>query len=177
MYMYIHIVVLCVVLSHSVMSDSLRPHGLQPTSLLCPWESPRKNTGVGQSFSSPGDLPDPRIEPESPALQADSEPSGKPQLPTSKYKVPPSSFLTLPFKNTVFYDIIADLDFLSSSLTSSKLHFLPFPAFSKEPYLINLGRVKFVILFPEYHVYYLGHGTQLIVVKFVCMFVSPLYSE
>ena len=69
------------------------------------------------------------------------------QLPTSKYKVPPSSFLTLPFTNTVFYDIIADLlDFLSSSLISSKLYFLPFPAFSEEPYLINLGRVKFVIL-------------------------------
>ena len=23
------------------------PHGLQPTSLLCPWNSPGKNTGVG----------------------------------------------------------------------------------------------------------------------------------
>ena len=29
------------------MSDSLRPHGLQPTRLLCPWDSPGKNTGVG----------------------------------------------------------------------------------------------------------------------------------
>ena len=28
------------------MSDSLRPHGLQPAS-LCPWNSPGKNTGVG----------------------------------------------------------------------------------------------------------------------------------
>ena len=28
------------------MSDSLRPHGLQPTRLLCPWDSPGKNTGV-----------------------------------------------------------------------------------------------------------------------------------
>ena len=25
----------------------LRPHGLQPTRLLCPWDSPGKNTGVG----------------------------------------------------------------------------------------------------------------------------------
>ena len=33
--------------SHSVMSDSLRPHGLLPTRLLCPWNSPGKNTGVG----------------------------------------------------------------------------------------------------------------------------------
>ena len=32
--------------SHSVMSDSLRPHGLYPTR-LCLWDSPGKNTGVG----------------------------------------------------------------------------------------------------------------------------------
>ena len=25
----------------------LQPHGLQPTRLLCPWDSPGKNTGVG----------------------------------------------------------------------------------------------------------------------------------
>ena len=29
------------------MPDSLRPHGLQPTRLLCPWDSPGTNTGVG----------------------------------------------------------------------------------------------------------------------------------
>ena len=28
------------------MSDSLGPHGLQPTRLLCPWDSPDKDTGV-----------------------------------------------------------------------------------------------------------------------------------
>ena len=33
--------------SCSVVSDSLQPHGLKPTSLLCPWNSPGKNTGVG----------------------------------------------------------------------------------------------------------------------------------
>ena len=33
--------------SHSVMSDSLQPHGLQHTRLLCPWNSPGKNIGVG----------------------------------------------------------------------------------------------------------------------------------
>ena len=37
----------CAVLSHSVMSASLQLHGLQPTRLLCPWDSPGKNTGVG----------------------------------------------------------------------------------------------------------------------------------
>ena len=33
--------------SRSVVSDSSRPHGLQPTSLLCPWDFPGKSTGVG----------------------------------------------------------------------------------------------------------------------------------
>ena len=33
--------------SCSVVSDSLRPHELQPTRLLCPWNFPGKNTGVG----------------------------------------------------------------------------------------------------------------------------------
>ena len=31
----------------SVMSDSLQPCGSQPTRLLCPWDSPGKNTGMG----------------------------------------------------------------------------------------------------------------------------------
>ena len=37
----------CVGQVASVVSDSLPPHGLQPARLLCPWESPGKNTGVG----------------------------------------------------------------------------------------------------------------------------------
>ena len=44
--------ILCVyafvcVCGHSVVIDSLWSHGLQPTRLLCPWDSPGKNTGVG----------------------------------------------------------------------------------------------------------------------------------
>ena len=31
----------------SVLSDSLQPYGLQPDRLLCPWDSPGKNTGMG----------------------------------------------------------------------------------------------------------------------------------
>ena len=34
--------------SLSVVSDSLRPHGLQPTRLLHPWDFPGKDTGVGR---------------------------------------------------------------------------------------------------------------------------------
>ena len=33
--------------SCSVVSNSLRPHGLQPTRLLRPWDFPGKSTGVG----------------------------------------------------------------------------------------------------------------------------------
>ena len=58
----------------------LRPHGLCPARLLCPGDSPGKNTGVGCHFllqgifpfPSPGDLPNPGIEARSPTLQADS---------------------------------------------------------------------------------------------------------
>ena len=37
----------CKSVSCSVMSNSLWPYGLQPTRLLCPWNFPGKNTGVG----------------------------------------------------------------------------------------------------------------------------------
>ena len=40
----------CAVLSRSVMSNSLWPHGLQSARLLCSWDSPGKNTGVGSHF-------------------------------------------------------------------------------------------------------------------------------
>ena len=46
-----------------------------------PWNSTGQCTGVGSLFPSPGDLPNPEIEPRSPTLQADSlpaEPQGKP---------------------------------------------------------------------------------------------------
>ena len=36
--------------SCSVVCYSLRPHGLEPTRLLRPWNSPGKNTGVGYHF-------------------------------------------------------------------------------------------------------------------------------
>ena len=36
--------------SHSVVSDSLRPHGLQSTRLLHPWDLPGKSTRVGCHF-------------------------------------------------------------------------------------------------------------------------------
>ena len=41
---------LLLLLSHSVVSDSVRPHRRQPTRLTHPWDSPGKNTGVGCHF-------------------------------------------------------------------------------------------------------------------------------
>ena len=49
------------------MSDSVRPHRRQPTRFHHPWDSPGKS---GLPFPSPEDLPDPGIEPGSPATQA-----------------------------------------------------------------------------------------------------------
>ena len=39
------------------MADSLWPHGLQPTRLLCPWDFPGENTGVGCHFLLQGIFP------------------------------------------------------------------------------------------------------------------------
>lgn len=55
--------------SHSLMFDSLRPHGL-----YSPWDSPGQNTGVG-------DLSNPGIDPRSSTLQADFLPAGPPGKP------------------------------------------------------------------------------------------------
>ena len=43
-----------------------------PARLLCPWNSPNKNNGMGSHCLLQGDLPDLGIEPGSPALQAGS---------------------------------------------------------------------------------------------------------
>ena len=43
------------------MSNSLRPHVLQPSRLLSPWDSPSKNSGA-VALPPPGDLPHPGME-------------------------------------------------------------------------------------------------------------------
>ena len=61
--------------SHSVMSDSVRPHGL-----YSPWNFPGQNTGVGNLSLLQGIFP---TQGSNPALQADylpAELSGKPKL-------------------------------------------------------------------------------------------------
>ena len=94
--------------SHSVVFDSLRPHGLQPPRLLLFVEFSRQERWSGQPFLSPEDLSNPGIEPASPVLQADSlpsEPPGKPNLPkvtqisVAKPRFP--SFTSNPLKSRV----------------------------------------------------------------------------
>ena len=123
--------VLCAVLSHSVVSNSLWPHGLEPSGSFVHGDSPGKNTGVGYQallqgifptqglnpglldcrrflyhlnhqgnprilewVSSPKDLPDPDIEPGSPALQVDSGA----ELPGKPPPLPPTQLF--PFQDT-----------------------------------------------------------------------------
>ena len=43
--------------SLSVVSDSLPPHRLWPTRLLCPWSFPSKDTGMGCHFLLQGIFP------------------------------------------------------------------------------------------------------------------------
>ena len=73
----------CIVLSSSVVSNSLQAHGLYPARLLCPWGFFRQEYGSGLPCPPPGDLPNSGIEHRSPTLQADSLPyesPGKPKI-------------------------------------------------------------------------------------------------
>ena len=73
------------------MPDSLWPHGL-----YSPQNSPWQNTGVGSQFPSPGDLPNPGIEPRSPAPQIES-------LPAEPPGTSPNTLGEMQIKTTVRY--------------------------------------------------------------------------
>ena len=62
------------------MSSSLQAHGLRPARLLCPWDCPGKNTGVGCHCLLQG-----IFKPTSPAWQADSSPLSHPEVHVSTY--------------------------------------------------------------------------------------------
>ena len=57
------------------------PRDPQPTRLLCPWGFSRQEYWSGLPCPPPGDLPNPGIEPGSPALQVDSLPAELPGKP------------------------------------------------------------------------------------------------
>ena len=71
------------------------PLDCSPSRLLCPWDFPGKHTGEGLPFLSPGDLPDPAIEPPSLTLADRSfttELLGKPIFGTSYIWFPNTRF-------------------------------------------------------------------------------------
>ena len=75
-------------LSCSVTSDSLWPHGLWPSRFLCPWDFPAR-IQEWVAISSSGDLPNLGTEPASPALAGGfftTEPAGKPQRGSKESK-------------------------------------------------------------------------------------------
>ena len=69
---------LCVYVSHSVVSNFLQPHGLQPRQSPLSMEFSRQKYWSGLPFPSPGNLSGPGIKPRCSALQADSLPSEQP---------------------------------------------------------------------------------------------------
>ena len=80
---------MCDVLSFSVVSESLQPHGLELTRLLCPWDFPGKNTGVDCHFLLQ-DLPNPGIETvslTSPTLAGEFFTTVPPKKPKSTYNL------------------------------------------------------------------------------------------
>ena len=64
-----------------VVSNSLRPCGLEPTRLLCLWDFLKQEYWSGLLCPPPGDLPDLGVEPVSPAWQVDSLPLSHPGSP------------------------------------------------------------------------------------------------
>ena len=95
-------------LTHSVMSKSLRPHELQPARLLCPWGFSRQEYWSGLSRPPPGDLPNPGIELRFPALPVNTFPSE-----------PWWTFRTFPFSEGRL-----DQKDLGIFLSFSKFHFI-----------------------------------------------------
>ena len=91
----------------SVVSDSVRSHGLQPTRLLRPWDSPGKNTGVGYHFllqymkvKSENEVTQSRPTPVTPRTAAHQAP---PSMGFSRQKY--WSGVPLPFPEEVYTDM------------------------------------------------------------------------
>ena len=63
-YSIVVLYLICYLKVASVMSNSLRPYGLEPTRLLCPSDSPGKNTGVGCHTLLQGIFPTQRSNPD-----------------------------------------------------------------------------------------------------------------
>ena len=103
------------ILSHSVVSLSLWPYGLQPTRLLCPWNFPGKNTGVLCYFLLQGVFPTQGLNPLLLHLywQADS-------LILSQPGKPPTKRLSLS-KRIIFVSLVAPY-YKKTKQNSTKLY-------------------------------------------------------
>ena len=113
--------------SHSVVSDSLRPHELQPTRVLCLRDFPGKNTGVGCHFFLQGIFPTQGSNSRSPALRSDALPSELPGKPRwfQKVKVKSLSRVRLfAIRWTVAYQPPSSMGFSTQEYWSG----LPFPS-------------------------------------------------
>ena len=85
-------------LSHSVVSASLQPHGLVACQAPLSMGIPQGRIWSGLPCSPPGDLPNSEIKPRSPTLQENSlpaEPPGKPSEAPRIYFVITFSLLSL----------------------------------------------------------------------------------
>ena len=72
----------------------------------------RQEYWSGLPFPSPGDLPDPGIEPKSPSLQADALPSENQSLPEEEF-----TKLSYKLKNTLLdTNIVSEMAFLGGSI-------------------------------------------------------------
>jgi len=104
--------------SLSVVSDSLRPHGLQPTRLLCPWDSLGKNSGAGCHVLLQGIFSDTRTEPQFPTSPA-LEPPEKSETSRRKNHILSALCLFLQQTNISFSLHSADLSFLPQTKTQA----------------------------------------------------------
>ena len=124
---FVHIILRFLLFSRQVMSNSLWPRGLQPTRLLCPWDSPGKNAGVGCHFLLKGVF---LIQGSNGHLlhwQADSLPLSHQESPISCLPIwdkPPSLIYNSPFNishhGDLLYSKALDLDLQSTSTTYPK---------------------------------------------------------
>ena len=103
-----------------------------PMVYYSPWNSPGQNIGVGSLSPSPGDFPNPGIEPRSPALQVDS-------LPAEPQRKPKNSGVgSLSLLQRIF---------LTQELNQSFLHWYSLPTeLSGKQYVCLLMAAKWLLL-------------------------------
>ena len=121
------------------MSHSLRPYGLQPTKLLCPWDSPGWNTGVGCHVLLRGIFPTQRSNPCLLHRQASS-------LPLSQGS---------PHRSTLTYANFCNfLDFTRAHILSWVVHVVCDPGVSRHFQHHSKGSIVLALLNPTWHFYY-----------------------